>query len=75
MMLTPWDELETREDGRLFVGDACTLDGRPARILGRSLPWAIVCTPGDELGELLEVQFAWPTVAHVMRNKGGAFRS
>lgn len=47
----------------------CTLDGKPARIVGWREPFAIVraATGGD-------VQFAWANVANVMKS-GGAFKS
>jgi hypothetical protein len=48
---------------------AATLDGKPARIVGWKLPYAIVrCDDGRDVG------FSWPTVAAVMA-AGGAFRS
>lgn len=54
-----------------YAGEICTLDGEPARIVGRLLPFAIVRTIRDG-GPAFE--YAWETVARVMEN-GGNFRA
>ena len=56
--------------GRLFVGDECTIDGKPATVTGRQLDFGIVA----ELPHGLRVEFAWPTIARIMDN-GGRFKS
>lgn len=59
------------DPGRAYAGADCTLDGEPATIAGRALPFAIVA----HYPRGLRVEYAWATVAHVMRDRGGAFRS
>lgn len=54
-----------------WAGSDCTLDGKPARVRGRLLKFAIV---GQTMGGV-QVEYAWATVEHVMVNKGGAFKS
>jgi len=54
-----------------YAGEICTLDGEPARIVGRLLPFATVRTIRDG-GPAFE--YAWETVARVMEN-GGKFHS
>lgn len=56
--------------GRDYVGRDCTLDGKPATIVGRKLDFAVVA----QYPQGLRVEYAWPTVARVMES-GGAFRS
>lgn len=56
--------------GRAFVGERCTLDGRPAEVIGRRLRFGLVA----EYPRGRMVEFAWSTIARVMR-AGGAFRS
>ena len=53
-----------------YTGAACTLDGRPARIVGRLNPFATVATLPDGPS----YQFAWETVARVMA-QGGVFKA
>ena len=54
-----------------YAGEICTLDGEPARIVGRLLPFATVRTIRDG-GPSFD--YAWETVARVMEN-GGIFHS
>ena len=54
-----------------YAGEICTLDGEPARIVGRLLPFATVRTIRDG-GPSFD--YAWETVARVMEN-GGKFHS
>ena len=54
-----------------YAGEICTLDGEPARIVGRLLHFATVRTIRDG-GPAFE--YAWETVARVMEN-GGKFHS
>lgn len=56
--------------GRLFVGADCTLDGKPATIVGRNLDAGIVA----HYPQGLRVEYAWPTIARVMSERG-RFRS
>ncbi len=51
-----------------YAGDDCTLNGEPARILGRLLPFARIRSDSQE------VEYAWETVALVMTTSR-AFRS
>lgn len=53
-----------------YVGAPCTIDGRPATIMGRQLRFAIVA----QLPDGLQREYAWPTVARIM-GRGGDFRS
>lgn len=48
-----------------------TLDGRPAVIGGSRLDFPVVLT----LDGAQRVEFAWPTVDHIVTNRDGAFRS
>lgn len=64
------DTAVIEQDGRLFVGMDCTLDGKQATIIGRRLEAGIVA----ELPHGLRVEFAWPTIARVMA-QGGEFKS
>jgi hypothetical protein len=57
-------------DGRSFVGQECTLDGKPATVAGRLLDHGIVA----QYPQGLRVEFAWPTIARIM-TAGGEFRS
>jgi len=53
-----------------LVGQDVTLDGKPARIYGRLLDFAIVA----ELGNGPSVEFAWSTAQHIL-DKGEKFKS
>lgn len=64
-------EPTTRQIADSYAGCACTLDGKPAKITGRLLPFARV---GLMEGSL-NVEFAWQTVRLVMTEQNGAFRS
>lgn len=59
----------TLEDRRALCAQPCTLDGRPAVILGAREPFATVCDKSTGAG----AQWAWETVARVMA-RGGAFK-
>jgi len=55
-----------------LIYEKATLDGSPATIRGRLLKYAVVSriyTPSHS------VEFAWDTVAHIVANRGGAFKS
>jgi hypothetical protein len=57
--------------GPLFVGHDCTLNDEPATIMGRLLDHGIVAHyPAGK-----RVNFAWPTIARIMLDNGGEFRS
>jgi hypothetical protein len=58
-------------DGRSYVGELVTLDGRPALVTGRRLPFAMVQRMDGSGG----VEFAWSTVANVIEHRGGRFGS
>ena len=58
-----------------WSGRSCTLESRPARILGRLLNYAIivpVCGTGAE-DDMIGVEFAWNTVDRIM-SRDGAFK-
>ena len=63
---------ETRQLAEDYCGELCTLDGEPARIVGRAERFATVLHH-PQRG--LHVQYAWETVHHVMSTQGGAFKS
>ena len=52
-----------------YVGQACTLNGRPAKIVGAKLLWPHVVT----LDGALDYEWSWVSVALVME-RGGDFR-
>ena len=56
---------ETRDK---LVGLPCTLDGQPAKIVGRNEPFPVIVSDTNR------VEFSWPTVAYIMQN-GGRFKS
>ena len=61
---------ETKAAAARWAGSACTLDGRPARVLGRLQRFATVATiPGGAA-----VEFSWAAVGRIM-GKGGGFKS
>jgi len=62
-----WPTLDQRRD---LCSIDVTLDGKPARIAGAKLPFAIV----REAQSTKSVEFAWETVVRIIAN-GGAFRS
>jgi hypothetical protein len=62
--------VDRTEDGRAYVGHDCTLDGKPAIIIGRALDFGIV----SHYPQGLRVEYAWPTIARVM-SAGGGFKS
>ena len=57
-----------REIADAYAGKDCTLDGEPARIVGRCLPFARVRS------DTQDVEFAWETIRRVME-EGGRFHS
>ena len=59
------DDLATK-----YAGMDCTLDGKPARVYGRKLIFAIIA----QFDSSLEVEYSWPTVDRIMQ-AGGQFRS
>ena len=54
-----------------WTGKACYLDGAPAIIAGRLLPFAKVAT----LDGKRSLEWAWHTVNRVMRDRHGFFES
>lgn len=63
-------EAEEATDGRVWVGEDCTLDGAPATVCGRLNEFGTVaCYP-----EGPRADFSWDTIARVM-NAGGSFRA
>lgn len=51
-----------------WAGKACTLDGVPAKVVGRKLMYAIIRTAKHD------VEFSWEAVDRIMR-KGGRFKA
>lgn len=65
-------EMPTLEERReLCARRDITLDGKPAMIMGAQMPFAKVAF--RDSGASLE--WAWPTVARICRERGGAFKS
>jgi hypothetical protein len=59
-----------------YAGKFCTLDGRPARIIGRAQAFATVYTTDcDNDEQVVEHEWSWAAVAHIMRDNGGRFQS
>lgn len=54
-----------------YGGEYCTLDGRPAVIIGNE--WAIVVTIDDQ--PTLRFEWSWEAVENIMENNGGQFKS
>lgn len=54
-----------------YVGDDCTLDGKPATIVGKKRPMATVIVTESNKA----YRFAWQTVRDVMENHNGEFKS
>lgn len=52
-----------------WAGEACTLNGEPAKVQGRKLPYGVVAPLDAAFGG---VEFAWQTIDDVMR-AGGRF--
>lgn len=61
------------EERRRLIDAEVTLDGYPARILGRLNEYATVTTYRQE-DPRLHYEWSWETAARVV-SKGGAFRS
>jgi hypothetical protein len=58
-----------------LMGQHVTLDGRPARIVGRLCAFATVWThEQDHEYHWRDVDYSWDTVRHIVAN-GGEFRS
>lgn len=58
-----------------FAGRTVTLDGRAAIVGGRFERFAIVTTLDSLIGPRIRAEYAWPTVARVITDHGGKFRS
>jgi len=54
-----------------WCGENCTLDGRPARIVGKRHPFAMVSTIDPPF---IDIEYSWATVARIMAD-GGKFKS
>ncbi len=65
--------MTTQEKTALIDAQGVTLNGIPAKVVGRLMPFARVRQDGPP-GEALDVEFAWGTVQHVI-STGGAFKS
>jgi hypothetical protein len=66
--------LPTSDRMALCETENVTLDGRRAKINGYGLDFAKV-TIAERSGPQYSIEFAWPTVAHIVANRGAAFRS
>jgi hypothetical protein len=62
---------EHAEIANKYAGEECTLDGKPARICGRLLRFAIV----REIFGPSSAEFAWETIKHCMEEKNGEFHT
>ena len=58
--MTMMDELLANQ----WTGKACELDGQPARIVGRLLPFAKIAPDNPNLSS---VEYSWETVNRIMR--------
>jgi hypothetical protein len=61
-------DLEAR---RALCEAKVTLDGKPAKIIGAAEQYATVHQTPDGFGW----HWSWTAVAHIVANRGGAFRS
>lgn len=59
------------DERRALCEAEVTLDGKPATIRGAQKAFAFVSQRDTGLG----AQWAWPTVADIVANRGGAFHS
>lgn len=59
------------EQRRALCEAKVTLDGKPAKIIGARERYATVHIIPDGYGW----HWSWPAVAHIVANRGGAFRS
>lgn len=57
-------------DHRDYIGRACTLHGKPAKICKNEEGYALVCPLNPELGS---VPFSWCAVWNIIDNHGGEF--
>ena len=57
-----------------YAGAPCHLDGRPARVTGRMLRFALIAVlePLDG-GTTYNVEYSWPAVEHIMEDRAGWF--
>ena len=62
--------MTTQEKTALIDAHGVTLNGKPAKVFGRLMPFARV----RQIPEGLDVEFAWGTVQHII-STGGAFKS
>ena len=61
----------TLDERRPLLHATVTLNGQAARISGLRNDYATVTDQATGLG----AEWAWPTVRHIIENKGGAFQS
>jgi len=61
----------TKDDRYALCATAVTLNDRPARITGARLDFARV----TDVATGLSAEWAWPTVAHIVRDGKGRFYS
>ncbi len=61
--------MSEHERGRSFVGCDCTLNGKPAKIVGRLNDFGTVRTDDGTAFE-----WSWPSIGRIM-DKGGEFKS
>lgn len=54
-----------------LIATPVTLNGNPAKISGAKLDFAVV----TDMTTGLSAEWAWPTVEHIVTNRGGEFQS
>jgi hypothetical protein len=59
--------MDRQELANQWVGETCTLDGEPAKVVGRLHPFGAVSTL-DYRGQ--RVEFCWETIDRIMRKDG-----
>ena len=77
-MLTKWNQLSEaartkyRDDRREYIGQTCTLNGLPAKIL---FNYREGCASVGQLDGPLIIDWSWAAVFNIVDNKRGDFRA
>lgn len=64
-----WDQ-PGDDERREYIGQSCTLNGQPAKIVHTGDGWAGVAPLNPEFGT---VPYSWAAIYNVMHNHGGNF--
>lgn len=71
-------EMRREEDipaAEKWAGESCTLDGKPARIIGRRLRFGqVALTDPMTVGRYVVAEYSWTAIDRVMQS-GGVFKS